>query len=75
MTPEDNFLKAIEPALPVITKVCLAYSSSKEEYDDMRQDVMLNLWRGWDSFRGDSKLTTWVYRVALNTCFSELKKH
>lgn len=71
---DDEFLDTIENYTSIIYKVCLAYASSVEDFEDLRQDVLLNLWRGWDSFRGDSKLSTWIYKVSLNTCLSQINQ-
>lgn len=53
---------------PTITKLCYFYAENAAEVADMRQDTLLNMWRGWQTFRGDSERATWVHRVCLNTC-------
>lgn len=58
----------------VITRLCWYYSSSQSQFEDLRQDTLLNLWQGWDSFRGASAPQTWIYRVCLNTCVSSFRK-
>lgn len=52
----------------LINKVCYMYADCIEDFEDLRQETFINLWRGMDSFRGDAEITTWVYRVALNSC-------
>lgn len=50
----------------------------QNEVDDLFQEVLLNLWRGIEHFKGESKLATWIYRISLNTCISadrKKKKH
>lgn len=62
----------------VVDKVCFTYATDRDDFDDLRQDAWLNIWRGIDSYRGDSKPATWIYRVAINTCVSTVrskKKH
>lgn len=54
----------------MISGICYSFASDAEEYADLRQDTLLNLWRGLRQFREDSRLSTWVYRVAMNTCVS-----
>lgn len=54
----------------LIAGICLSFARSREDFEDMRQDVMLNVWRGLKQFRSDSVISTWIYRVALNTCVS-----
>lgn len=67
---EREFEAMLEKHGSSITKLCFFYSDNPAEVADMRQDALLNLWRGWDSFRGDSQMSTWVHRVVLNTCVS-----
>ena len=50
--------------------VCYMFSHDEEEIKDLFQEVLINLWKGFDSFGGRSNLNTWVYRVSLNTCIS-----
>ena len=57
----------------IIYKVCFMYASDDETVNDLFQEVTLNLWKSFSRFRGDSKVTTWVYRIAVNTCISWLR--
>lgn len=50
----------------IINKVCWAYATPKVPYEDLRQEILTNIWLGLEQFRGASKLSTWVYRVAVN---------
>lgn len=50
------------------------FSKDADEVNDLFQDVLINLWRGFDGFRGESKVDTWIWRVALNTCISDERK-
>ncbi len=59
----------------LIYKVCYMYAEDGEHLKDLYQEVMANLWQGIGSFDGKSKLSTWIYRVALNTCISYLRKN
>lgn len=58
----------------LISRICFGYARTKEEFEDLRQDVMVNIWQGMERFRGESELKTWVYRVTLNTCVSTLRR-
>lgn len=58
----------------IITKICFFYAESADEVEDLRQDTLLNLWRGWDGFREESKRSTWIHRVCLNTCVSYVRR-
>lgn len=58
----------------LIAMICLSFAGSKEDFEDLRQDALLNIWRGIGSFRRDSRESTWVYRVTLNSCISSRRK-
>lgn len=57
----------------LIRRTCRFYTSSFVSEDDLYQEVMLVLWRGLKSFRGEASLTTWLYRTTINTCISYLR--
>ena len=50
------------------------FSKDEEEVADLFQDILVNLWKGYAKFRGDSSVRTWIYRVSLNTCISADRK-
>ncbi|MBN2773188.1 MAG: RNA polymerase sigma factor, partial [Prolixibacteraceae bacterium] len=50
-----------------IRSICRYYNSNPEDQKDMYQEVLVNIWKSLDNFRGDSAISTWVYRVAVNT--------
>lgn len=50
------------------------FSNNPEEVADLFQEILINLWKGFQQFRGDSNVRTWVYRVSLNTCISSERK-
>lgn len=54
--------------------VCYMFSKDKSEVDDLVQEVLVNLWKGFGRFEGRSDIRTWVYRVSLNTCISATRK-
>lgn len=58
----------------MITKVCYYFAENIPELKDLRQDVLLNIWTGWDKFRMQSKPSTWIYRVCFNTCITYRRK-
>ena len=70
---EQSFLSLVEQHKQIIYKVCFMYASDDETVNDLFQEVTLNLWKSFPRFRGDSKATTWVYRIAVNTCISWLR--
>ena len=57
-----------------IYKVCYIYAKDQDDLNDLFQETVLNLWKGFPRYRGDSKLTTWVYRIAMNTCITFLRR-
>ena len=71
---EETFNRMIAEHSGIITKICFFYAESADEVEDMRQDTLLNLWRGWEGFREESKLSTWIHRVCLNTCVSYVRR-
>ena len=71
---EKEFLMQINPYQPVIYKVCLLYAANKEDLCDLFQETLINLWLAYPRFRGECKLSTWIYRIALNTCINDLRK-
>ncbi|MCF0199660.1 MAG: sigma-70 family RNA polymerase sigma factor [Bacteroidaceae bacterium] len=71
---EEDFSRIVKENKGTIYMVCYMFSKDQDEVDDMFQDVLLNLWKGYQSFREDSKVSTWLYRVALNTCISAERK-
>ena len=70
---EQSFLRLMEQHRQTIYKVCFMYASDDQSISDLYQEVVLNLWKAFPRFRGDSKPTTWVYRIAMNTCVSWLR--
>ncbi|MGE0587258.1 MAG: RNA polymerase sigma factor [Cyclobacteriaceae bacterium] len=74
MSSKEFFNTFVRDQKAIITKICRSYSDSEEEFQDLFQEVALQLWRGYESFRSESKVSTWVYRVALNVCLTHFKK-
>ena len=71
---EKEFTNVVRENKATIYTVCYMFSTDKEEVEDLFQEVLIALWRGFESFRGDSKVASWIYRVALNTCISAERK-
>lgn len=57
----------------LILKVCRMYARDEANFQDLFQEVVIQLWKSYKSFQGRSKFSTWIYRVALNTCISATK--
>ncbi|HRF68283.1 MAG TPA: sigma-70 family RNA polymerase sigma factor [Muribaculum sp.] len=58
-----------------ISKVCYFYAIDTDDFNDLRQEALINLWRGLDRFRGEAEMSTWVYRICLNTCVSYFRSN
>lgn len=71
---EIEFSRLVKEYKDTIYTVCYMFSQDKDEVNDLFQDVLINLWKGYGSFRGESKLDTWIWRVSLNTCISADRK-
>ena len=65
---EKQFEELVTEYRRTIYKVCYFFSKNTAEVEDLFQEVLINLWRGLEGFRGESSLRTWVWRVSLNTC-------
>lgn len=71
---EKEFLEIIQKNQGIIHKVCNMYCDSQEDRNDLFQEIIAQLWKSYPSFRQESKVTTWMYRVALNTAITSFKK-
>ena len=71
---KTEFLELVGENQGIIHKVCNMYCNSEEDRRDLFQEILLQLWKGYKAFQGASKPTTWMYRVALNTAISSLRK-
>jgi RNA polymerase sigma-70 factor (ECF subfamily) len=71
---ENDFEQMVTQHDVLIRKVCFFYASDLDDFNDLRQEALVNLWRGFPKFRGDAKITTWIYRVCLNSCVSYFRK-
>jgi RNA polymerase sigma factor (sigma-70 family) len=73
-TEKQQFIELIEQNQRLIHKVCRLYCNSSEDRRDLFQEILLQLWRSFDSFHQESSCSTWVYRVAFNTAISGLRR-
>ena len=71
---EQEFSKMVREQKSTIYTVCYMFSNDEDEVSDLFQETLINLWKGFESFRHESKLSTWIYRVAMNTCISADRK-
>ncbi len=74
---EENkreFEKMVREHKDTIYTVCYMFSKDRDEVSDLFQDILVNLWKGWGSFRGDCAPSTWIWRVSLSTCITAERK-
>jgi len=74
MIGEEEFLKTIHENQALIHKVCNIYRNNKEDKEDLFQEITYQLWKSYPKFQGRSKITTWMYRISLNTAMASFRK-
>jgi RNA polymerase sigma-70 factor, ECF subfamily len=67
------FVEIIQVNQGIIKSLCKAYYNSYEDQKDVFQDIILQLWKSFETFRGDSKISTWIYSVSLNTILAKVR--
>lgn len=71
---ELQFTKMVKEYRKTIYTVCYFFSKDTEEVNDLFQEILINLWKGFPKFRGESDIRTWIWRVSLNTCSNQKRK-
>jgi RNA polymerase sigma factor (sigma-70 family) len=71
---EHSFVSELERHQNIVHKVCRIYTSGRDQHNDLFQEITIQLWKAYPKFRGDSKFSTWMYRVALNTAITLYRK-
>ncbi len=71
---EAAFLEQVRQNQGIIYKLVALYANDAEEKKDLYQEVLLQAWKGWPAFRNDAKFSTWLYRICLNTIFTQKRK-
>ena len=69
-TNELDFTRIVREYKGTIYTVCYMFSKDEDEVNDLFQEVLINLWKGFPKFREECSVNTWIYRVSLNTCIS-----
>lgn len=72
---ESRFLAIIEENRRLLYKICYMYATDGDHFNDLYQEVLANVWQGLDTFRGTSSISTWLYRMALNTCITYFRRN
>ena len=73
-TLETAFAQMVREHKSTIYTVCFMFSKDSDEVNDLFQEVLINLWKGFESFEGKSKIDTWIWRVSFNTCITQERK-
>jgi len=71
---KDQFLDIFEKNIGIVIKIARAYSKTLHDKEDLINDITLELWKSFGRFKGDSKISTWIYRIALNTSMNYKRK-
>ncbi|MDX1328333.1 MAG: sigma-70 family RNA polymerase sigma factor [Arenibacter sp.] len=71
---EHQFVTELEKNQNIVHKVCTLYTNDRDSHKDLFQEITIQLWKAYPKFRGDSKFSTWMYRVALNTAITLYRK-
>ena len=71
---EHQFVSNLEKHQNIAHKICRIYTYDQESHNDLFQEITIQLWKAYPKFRGDSKFSTWMYRVALNTAITLYRK-
>lgn len=71
---EQKFINLINEHQGLIHKITMMYEHDRDARNDLFQEIVLQLWKSFPSFRGEAKITTWMYRIALNTAISGFRK-
>ena len=71
---EQVFVQQLKSNQNIIHKICRLYTSGEDAHKDLFQEITIQLWKAFPKFRGESKFSTWAYRVALNTAISLYRK-
>jgi RNA polymerase sigma factor (sigma-70 family) len=71
---EQPFLELMREHRRIVLRLVGLYANDADERKDLEQEVLLQAWKGWPTFRGEAKFSTWLHRVALNTILSQKRR-
>lgn len=71
---QEKFVALLEENQNIVHKICRLYTNNQDQHNDLFQEITIQLWRAFPKFRGDSKFSTWMYRVGLNTAITLYRK-
>ena len=70
----NEFVAVVNQYQAMLYKVCNMYCHNEHDRQDLFQEIVIQLWKSYSKFRGESKFSTWLYRIAINTAISDLRK-
>ena len=71
---EKNFLNDFEKNQNIVHKICRIYTTNQDQHNDLFQEITIQIWKNYSKFRGESKFSTWMYRVSLNSAITLYRK-
>jgi RNA polymerase sigma factor (sigma-70 family) len=71
---EKEFVALIHRYQKIIHKICRLYRDGKEDQEDLFQEIVYQLWKSYPGFKGTAKISSWIYRIALNTAIVVYRK-
>ena len=71
---QEEFVRQVQSNEGIIQKICRLYGHTQPDREDLFQEIVVQLWKAVPTFRGQSKFSTWMYRVSLNTAISDFRK-
>lgn len=67
---QPDFEQIIQGNAGILHKLCRVYSNNQTEYEEIFQEMLIQIWRALPTFRGESQLSTWIYRICINTALN-----
>jgi len=72
---EQRFKELLYDNKEMIYRLCYAYLYNKNDVEDLFQEILINIWNSLDKFRNESKISTWIYRIAVNSALMYNRKN
>jgi RNA polymerase sigma factor (sigma-70 family) len=71
---KNEFISIVNENQSIINKICYGYANNSEDRLDLKQEILIQLWKAYPKFNHNSQISTWIYRIALNTAISNFRK-
>ncbi|HLU51069.1 MAG TPA: sigma-70 family RNA polymerase sigma factor [Flavobacteriaceae bacterium] len=71
---QHSFVLQLEENQNIVHKICRLYTNNQDAHNDLFQEITIQLWKAYPKYRGESKFSTWMYRVGLNTAITLYRK-